>query len=207
MSPDDWARIIAIIPSIVLHEVSHGWVANAFGDDTAKRAGRLTLNPVAHVDPFGTVLLPVLLSLTSLGAFGYAKPVPVDPRRLRNPRQHALYVGLAGPAVNIVLAVVAALWLRFGYDSTITDLDRLSVPLLLFWLGFVNVVLAVFNLLPIPPLDGSALVERVLPSRWWPTWLRFRQYGFGVVLLVVLVIPGALNRVFEPALDQWVKLL
>lgn len=207
MSADDWARILAIIPSIVLHEVSHGWVANAFGDDTAKRAGRLTLNPIAHVDPFGTLILPVLLALTSFGAFGYAKPVPVNPGKLRNPRQHSLYVGLAGPAVNIGLAVLAALWLKYGYDSSISDPDRLTVPLFLFWFGFVNVVLAVFNLLPIPPLDGSAVVERLLPTRWWPTWLRFRQWGFGIVLLVVLVIPGALNGIFEPALDQWVKLL
>lgn len=207
MSADDWARIIVIIPSIVLHEVSHGWVANFFGDDTAKRAGRLTLNPIAHIDPFGTVILPIILALTSFGAFGYAKPVPVDVRKLRNPRQHSFYVSLAGPAVNIALAIVAALWLRFQYDSSVGTADELSVPLLLFWLGFINVVLAVFNLLPVPPLDGSAFIERVLPTSWWPAWLKFRQWGFGVVLLIVFLIPGALNRVFEPALRQWARLL
>src|SRR5207237_10455946 len=102
-----------LIPSVILHEVSHGWVALAFGDDTAKRAGRLTLNPIAHVDPFGTIILPLLLSLSGIGAFGYAKPVPVNPRNLRNPRQHSLYVSLAGPLTNITLALIAGLVLRF----------------------------------------------------------------------------------------------
>jgi Zn-dependent protease len=207
VSPDDWARIIAIIPSIVLHEVSHGFVANHFGDDTAKRAGRLTLNPVAHVDPFGTIVLPILLSLTSLGAFGYAKPVPVNPARLRRPRQHSLYVSLAGPGTNIALAVVAALLFRTLYGSTIGFDTGLSIPRFLFWLGFVNVVLAVFNLLPIPPLDGSALIERVLPREWWPTWLKVRQYGFGILLVLLFLLPGVLDRIFDPALEQWYRLL
>jgi Zn-dependent protease len=211
----DWAQVAVlvavVVPSVILHEVSHGWVANLFGDDTAKRAGRLTLNPVAHVDPFGTVILPFLLSLTGIGAFGYAKPVPVNVRNLRNPRQHSLYVSLAGPLTNITLAVGAGLLLRTAFRG---ELDRVLfiddlplVPKLVFWLGFMNVILAVFNLLPIPPLDGSALVERVLPRQWWPTWLKYRQYGFGIILLLAFVVPGALDHVFEPALRQWVKLL
>ena len=211
----DWGRVAllvaVIVPSIILHEVSHGWVANAFGDDTAKRAGRLTLNPLRHVDPFGTVILPFLLSLSGVGAFGYAKPVPVNVRALRNPRQHSLYVSLAGPATNIVIALVAALVLRTRYSA---DLDRVAfvddlalVPQLLLWLGLMNVILAVFNLLPIPPLDGSAMIERVLPTSWWPTWLKFRQWGFGILLLLVLLLPGSLNRVFDPAMEQWLRLL
>ena len=215
MRGTDWGRVLTIlvvvVPSVILHEVSHGWVANRFGDDTAKRAGRLTLNPLAHIDPFGTLLLPLILSLTGIGAFGYAKPVPVNVRKLRNPRQHSLYVSLAGPAVNISLAVVAALVLRFRYSAelhTVFSLDDLAlVPRLLFWLGFVNVLLAVFNLLPIPPLDGSALVERVLPTSWWPNWLKFRQWGFGILLILVFVAPGWLDKVFDPALERWFHLL
>lgn len=211
----DWERVAVmvavLVPSVILHEVSHGAVAYHFGDDTAKRAGRLTLNPLRHVDPFGTVLLPLLLSLSGLGAFGYAKPVPVNPRKLRHPRQHSLYVSLAGPATNIVLALAAAFVLRTRYAGvlgSVSWVDHLAlVPQLLFWLGFVNVILAVFNLLPIPPLDGSALVERVLPTQWWPTWLKFRQWGFGILLLLVFVVPGALDRILTPALRQWVKLL
>jgi Zn-dependent protease len=203
--------VAVLVPSVILHEVSHGAVASWFGDDTAKRAGRLTLNPIAHVDLFGTVLLPLILSLSGVGAFGYAKPVPVNPRRLRNPRQHSLYVSLAGPAVNVALALLAAVLLRTTFRD---DLDRVFavsqlplLPKLVFWLGFLNVILAVFNLLPIPPLDGSALVERVLPTNWWPTWLKFRQWGFGVLLVLVFLIPGSLDSIFDPFLRRWIDLL
>ena len=215
MIDTDWGRVAVLvavlIPSVILHEVSHGAVANVFGDDTAKRAGRLTLNPLAHVDPFGTVLLPLLLSLSGVGAFGYAKPVPVNPRKLRHPRQHSLYVSLAGPVVNIALALISVVLLNTLYDGAIQrafSVDDLAIgPKVLFWLGFINVILAVFNLLPIPPLDGSAFVERVLPTSWWPTWLRFRQWGFGILLVLVFLIPGSLDRVFDPALRQWARLL
>ena len=200
---------VALVASIILHEISHGVVALWFGDDTAKRAGRLTLNPIKHVDPFGTVILPLILSLGHLGAFGYAKPVPVNVRQLRNPRQHSLYVSLAGPATNIVLSLVAIVLFRFTLpDGPSTFVSAL--PLLtqfFFFLGMLNVFLAVFNLLPIPPLDGSAFIERVLPHTWWPTWLRFRQYGFGILLLIIFVIPGALDRVFDPAVRLWQDLL
>ena len=208
----DWGQVAVLFgvlfPSIILHEVAHGAVAFAFGDDTAKRAGRLTLNPIAHVDPFGTVVLPLLLSLSGVGAFGWAKPVPVSVRNLRNPRRHSLLVGLAGPTTNVVLAVVAGLAFRLVVDEPVLRYEDLSLAArALFWLGVVNVILAVFNALPIPPLDGSVLIERVLPLKWWPQWLRFRQYGMGVVLILVLVVPGALDRVFDPALRLWTRLL
>ena len=200
--------IAAIVPSIILHEVSHGVVALYFGDDTARRAGRLTLNPVRHVDPFGTLLLPAILALSGLGAFGYAKPVPVNVRRLRNPRQHSLYVSVAGPITNLAIAAVALVGFRMTRPEFVRFVDDLPVvPHLFFYIGFVNVILAVFNLLPIPPLDGSAFIERVLPHTWWPTWLRFRQWGFGVLLLIIFVIPGALNRIFDPVLELWFELL
>src|SRR2546423_4511052 len=107
MSQTTVLLLAVLIPSVMLHEISHGAVALAFGDDTAKRAGRLTLNPIAHVDPFGTVILPLMLALSGAGMFGWAKPVPVDPSRLRNPRQQALLVSLAGPVTNIALALLA----------------------------------------------------------------------------------------------------
>ena len=208
----DWGHVAlllaAIVPSIILHEISHGVVALGFGDDTAKRAGRLTLNPIAHVDPFGTLLLPAILSLSGLGAFGYAKPVPVNVTRLRNPRQHSLYVALVGPLTNLLIALVALVLFRLTRPAHIFFIDDLPlVPRFLFWLGLLNVVLAVFNILPIPPLDGSAIIERVLPHRWWPTWLRFRQWGFGVLMLLIFVIPGALDAVFDPAIDLWFDLV
>jgi Zn-dependent protease len=209
----DWGHVALVVavlvPSVVLHEVSHGVMALWLGDDTARRAGRLTLNPLPHIDPFGTLVLPVLLALGGLGAFGYAKPVPVRPGRLRRPRQHSLYVSLVGPLVNVALAVAAAVAFRALYAGTgvlrFADLSLAGRALFLF--GFLNVILAVFNLLPIPPLDGSALVERVLPRAWLPTWDRLRQWSMGLLLVLVLVFPGALSRVFGPALDLWLGLL
>ncbi|MER3453214.1 MAG: site-2 protease family protein [Acidimicrobiia bacterium] len=193
-----------LVPSIICHEVAHGLAALALGDDTARRAGRITLNPLRHIDPFGTVLLPAMLALAGAPAFGYAKPVPVNPGRLRNPRQHSLYVSLAGPATNVALAVAAAGAIRFGFGHPYGDSLALEA---VFYLGVANVLLATFNLLPIPPLDGSALIERLLPARWWPAWLQLRRYSMLVLLLVMLNFRGALSRVFDPALELWGTLL
>jgi Zn-dependent protease len=195
-----------LFPSIILHEVSHGWVANAFGDDTAKRAGRLTLNPIAHIDPFGTIILPVLLIATTGRAFGYAKPVPVNPRNLRHPRDQSLLVSLAGPGVNITLALFAAFSLRQVLRPG-EPVQAWSLADFLLNLGYANVLLAAFNLIPLPPLDGSALVERLLPRSWWPGYLRIRQYSMGVLLVLVLLLPGVLSHVFNWALDLWLRLL
>ncbi|MGE0795872.1 MAG: site-2 protease family protein [Acidimicrobiia bacterium] len=215
MGDVDWARVAllvaVVVPSVILHEVAHGAAANLFGDDTARRAGRLTLNPLRHVDPFGTFVLPLLLSLSGVGAFGYAKPVPVNLARLRDPRRHALFVSLAGPATNIALLVVATVLLRSVFAGDLDrafSIDDLSLAArFTFWFGFVNVLLAVFNLLPIPPLDGSALVERAMPASWWPAWHRFRPYGMGLILLVVVAAPGVLTKVFDPALRFWFRSL
>lgn len=193
--------------SVILHEVSHGVVALRFGDDTAKRAGRLTLNPASHVDPFGTVILPVILVLVGSSPFGWAKPVPVNPSRMRSPRNHSMLVSLAGPATNIVLALVAALALRSALpDGTFRGELPFFTELLINF-GVVNVLLATFNLIPIPPLDGSSVVERLLPAAWWPGYLKLRQYSMGVLLILVLALPGALDRVFEPALRFWGNLV
>lgn len=196
-----------LFASVILHEVSHGAVALRFGDDTAQKAGRLTLNPVPHVDLFGTIILPAILVLANAPPFGWAKPVPVDPRKMRDPRNHSLIVSLAGPAVNIVLALAAALAVRSvipadGYDGDVPLAVRALVAM-----GVVNVVLAVFNLIPLPPLDGSAMVERLLPARWWPGYLRFRQYSMGLLFVLVLMLPGVLRTLFDPAIDGWYLLL
>jgi Zn-dependent protease len=184
----------------MLHEVSHGVVANAFGDDTAKRAGRITLNPIRHVDPLGTVILPTLLALSGLPAFGWAKPVPVNPSKLRNPRQHSLYVSLAGPVTNLALALLMALILRtWGPGGFVGDL--------VFVTGLMNVVLALFNLLPIPPLDGSAIIERFLPARWLPGYHVFRRYSMLVLLGLLLFFARRSNPIFEPAIWLWERML
>jgi Zn-dependent protease len=202
MSEQKLIFFAVLIPSVILHEVSHGWVALMFGDDTAKRAGRLTLNPIAHVDPFGTIILPAILLLSGAAAFGYAKPVPVNPRNLRNPRNQSVAVSLAGPAVNIALSLAAAFGLRaigvFGDDL---------LHQVVFGIGYINVVLAAFNLIPLPPLDGSAVVERVLPRAWWPQYMRIRQYSFGLLLVLVLLWRDGLNSFFIWALHLWARLL
>jgi Zn-dependent protease len=207
----DWGEVALfvaiIVPSVILHEVSHGWVALRLGDDTAKRRGRLTLNPVAHIDPVGTLLLPALLALSGFGVIGYAKPVPVNVRRLRRPRDHAVLVALAGPATNIVIALVAAGAVRLlggveGVDldnARITDISLVDVA---FLVGFFNVLLALFNLLPVPPLDGSAVIERAIPRRWWPMWLKLRRYSIGILLVAVLLF-GAGGAVIDPAIAIW----
>jgi Zn-dependent protease len=199
--------LLAVVPSIILHELSHGVVALWFGDDTAKRAGRLTLNPIKHIDPFGTLILPVILSISGVGAFGYAKPVPVNLSRLRHPRNDGLLVSLAGPTTNIVLCLVTVVWVKVTHPTFLSFSTGSLASRFLFAFGYVNVLLAVFNLLPIPPLDGSALVERAMPRSWWPNWLKFRQYSMPLLLAVVLLLPNALARVFDPGLRLWIRAL
>ena len=192
---------VALVASIILHEVSHGVVALWFGDDTARRAGRLTLNPVPHIDPFGSIIIPALGALSGVPVIGWAKPVPVNPNRLRNKRRDMLIVSLAGPATNRLLMVVAALVARSLYKPTfgVIFLDQLSLPVLVALVfAEVNLFLGVLNLLPIPPLDGSALLERVLPREWLPGWYRFRPYG--ILVIFFLVFYGGLGKVFDPFL-------
>ena len=174
--------ILTIVPSIVLHEVSHGYVANLYGDPTAKEQHRLTLNPLRHMDPFGSVLLPALLIFSGLPAFGYAKPVPVNFSRLRNPRRQALYVSLAGPLVNIALSAVG-----FGLSEVAKHTNNFVLLNIGVDLGLVNLTLAVFNLLPIPPLDGSAIIERFLPRRHLPRYYQFRARALPLVMVLVIV--------------------
>jgi len=195
-----------LVAAVILHEISHGVVAFWLGDDTAKRAGRLTLNPVPHIDPFGSIVLPAMGALTGLPVIGFAKPVPVDPRRLRNPRRDMLFVSLAGPFTNFLLMAGAALltrsllhgggFLGAGIGAEGPDL----VVQIAFAFAVVNLFLGLFNLLPIPPLDGSALVERVLPPRWLPTWHRFRPYGF-LVLVLLVISTNVVSRLLEPFFD------
>lgn len=200
--------LAVLIPSVVLHEVSHGVVALWFGDPTAREAGRLTLNPAPHIDPLGSVILPAFLALSGAGAFGWAKPVPVNRSRMRSPRDNGLLVSLAGPATNIVLAVLAGLALRWFVDPARLGLGSGGWTVrILVAVGVINVILAAFNLIPLPPLDGSAVVERALPVRWLGSWRRLRRYSMIAVLLVVFVFPGGLQRIFGAALDLWAELL
>ncbi len=195
-----------LIPTIILHEISHGVVAYWCGDDTAKRAGRLSLNPLRHIDPLGTILLPILLILTVHQAFGWAKPVPVNVSKLRHPRNQAVLVGLAGPVSNIILALAAGFAFRAVANIGLLSPNIDSWPVgveLLFIFGEVNVIIAAFNLIPIPPLDGSAVLERLLPRSLLPGYYRLRQLSMVFVLILVFVAPGALTVIFDHALNWW----
>lgn len=190
-----------LVVAVILHEISHGVVALAYGDDTAKRAGRLTLNPIPHIDPVGSVLLPVMAVLANLPVLGWAKPVPVNPNKLRDPRRQMLLVGLVGPFTNFALMLGAALVARSlsgGPSLDARDVFRLF--------AYVNLFLGVFNLLPIPPLDGSSLIERVLPPRALPTWWKIRPYGFLVLFLGLfyLNIFGTIIDPFFTALQRFI---
>jgi Zn-dependent protease len=177
-----------IVVSVILHEVSHGWVAKAFGDDTAARAGRLTLNPVPHVDPLGTLIVPALLSLSGGGFIGWAKPVPVDVTNLRKPRNQRTYVALAGPATNAVVALVTGVVFVQLVRPGLTAGAPLSlVGQVVFLASVLNVGLCAFNLVPWPPLDGAAVLERFMPRTWWPAYLRYQQYTMPALMILVMV--------------------
>ncbi len=207
----DVIYFLGLIVAIVFHEVSHGFVAYLCGDDTAKRAGRLTLNPIRHIDIFGSVILPIIMILTVGVPFGWAKPVPVRIDKLRSPRNQALLVGLAGPATNIILALLAG----FIFKETANLGQLVYTPfgqwpileLVLFLFGELNVLLACFNLLPIPPLDGSVILERILPKELLPGYYRLRMYSMFFVLAVVLLFPSFLNSIASHALTYWGNIL
>ena len=195
----------AIVPSIILHEVSHGWVAYAFGDDTAKRAGRLNLNPVVHVDPVGTLLVPALLALSTVGVFGWAKPVPVNVGRLRSPRNEGVLVSLAGPLTNAVLAGLFGWIFVSFYGSGFTVPTALTVlGQLVFWLSFVNVGLCVFNMIPVPPLDGSHVLRHFLSDSVRRVYDSIGIFG---LLALVFLAPGLLNSVISPPIDYFNSIL
>jgi Zn-dependent protease len=182
--------LLPLVVAIVLHEISHGWVANAFGDSTARRLGRLSPNPIRHVDPIGTIVLPLFLALAHLPVFGWAKPVPVVASRMRRPRLHMVLVALAGPGMNLLLALLAAIGL-----ALIAPVGPGAAPGMVF-LGanlenflLINVFLAVFNMLPIPPFDGGHVVEGLLPRRAVPAWKRLGRLGFPLLVLLLVVLP------------------
>jgi Zn-dependent protease len=206
--------LIPLVFAIVLHEISHGWVANAFGDPTARRKRRLSLNPLRHVDPIGTVALPLFLAVSGAPVFGWAKPVPVVQRRLRNPRFHMMLVALAGPGMNLLLAVLAALalaglrWLAPG-DSVFWLFLFLNLANFLI----INIFLAVFNMLPIPPFDGSHVVEGMLPRPMAARYRSLGRFGFPFLLLILVALPMLAPRlnlvaaVVEPPVRFLVTLL
>jgi Zn-dependent protease len=197
----------SLVVAVILHEISHGLVALWFGDRTAKEAGRLTLNPIPHIDPFGSIVLPAMGAIVGLPVLAWAKPVPVNPNRMHKPRRDMLWVSLAGPGTNFLLMLAAALAARVAYQSVtpVQFLDQLPLGVrILFTFALVNLYLGLFNLLPIPPLDGSSLIERVLPRPWLPNWYKFRPYGF-LVLFLLVFSTGVISEFLRPFEDWLVR--
>ena len=184
------AFLIAVIIGITFHEFSHAAVASLQGDQTARSQGRLTLNPISHLDPLGSIALIV-------AGFGWGRPVPVTPSRLRSGRLGHVLVGLAGPAANFVVALVAAVGLRIAYPTAGTTLDVGFTVTLLSMIVTINVVLGVFNLLPIPPLDGSTLLSIALPPSRQNIVAFLNQYGIFLLLGLLILAPNLLTPIFR----------
>lgn len=202
MNPDGviWSAAIWIIPlviAIVFHEVSHGLAARALGDPTAAEQRRLSFNPLRHVDPVGTVVLPLILAIAKAPVFGWAKPVPVDPSRVTktNPRTGMMLVALAGPGMNLLLALVGAVLLGLFASSV----DGAAAGSLTAFLAsnlvnflLINVFLALFNLIPLPPFDGGHVVAGLLPESAARQWDKLARFGFPLLILLLLVVPAVL---------------
>ena len=218
-------EILAFLFALSAHEASHAWVADLLGDSTARMLGRVTLNPLPHIDLFGTIIMPAIGIISGLPVIGWAKPTPVNPSRLRHPRRDDILVTAAGPASNFVIAIVSVVLLlgiralsqegasaveqiSSGYGAALNGSSATAitpVALLLYYFLYINVLLAVFNLIPIPPLDGGQILGQLLPVRWQAAYLAMGRFSFLILLgLLYLKVPYFL---FTPVFSVFNRLL
>ena len=182
--------VVSFIPAMMFHEVAHGYMAWKLGDPTAKSRGRLSLNPLKHIDPFGTVLLPLMLILSGMPAFGYAKPVPYNPRYFKDIRKGEILTGFAGPAANLVLGLAGALLANLVVGFYDINPAVMSWVLTFFYVfTLVNFSLMFFNILPIPPLDGSSIIAPLLPRSALPRYYAIQRYTLPIFMVVIIVLP------------------
>ena len=197
--------IPALMIAVILHEVAHGWVAYKMGDPTAKLAGRITLNPIPHIDPLGTIILPGLFILiNSPILFGWAKPVPINPLNFKDLRKGTFLVSIAGVVTNIFLAILFGMLYRIItgmiYSADVNIAHSLLIPLAIFCAKsvLINLILALFNIIPIPPLDGSRALMSFLSLKYWETFYKMEMYGF--LIISILLFTGILGRIIYPPL-------
>lgn len=193
--------VLPVLFAITLHEAAHGWMARRFGDPTAEMLGRLTLNPLKHIDPVGTILVPGLLLLMGSGVlFGWAKPVPVTVENLRNPRRDMAWVAAAGPLANLFMAVLWAFIIHVGL-WIIEASPGVARPLVFMGVAgvFINTILMVLNLVPIPPLDGGRVAMSLLPGPW--AWRLSRLEPYGILIILLLLVSGVLGRLIWPVIS------
>jgi Zn-dependent protease len=191
---------LLVIPALTLHEWAHGWMANRLGDDTPRMLGRLTLNPIKHIDPIGTVLMPIALLVLSGGAFtfGYAKPVPINPRNFANPKHGMMLTGAAGPAMNVLLALITGFIIRMAiilmpaaiFSTSLAGVvDFTALGEILYRFAFINLALCFFNLIPLPPFDGSRIIQRFLTGPAREFYHKLEPYGMWIILGLVWGLP------------------
>jgi Zn-dependent protease len=195
--------VVPVLLAITVHEVSHGWIARKLGDNTAFMLGRLTLNPLKHVDPMGTIVIPGLLLLMQAGfIFGYAKPVPINWKNLRQPKRDMALVAVAGPVSNLLMAIGWALLIRVGLL-----LGETGMALVLMGVAgiTINIILMVLNLLPLPPLDGGRVMTGLLPGPWAYKFSRIEPYGF--FILIALLVTGVLGMVLWPVISMVMSMI
>ena len=186
--------VLSFIPAIVFHEVAHGFAAWRLGDPTAKASGRLSLNPLKHIDPFGTVILPGILMLANMPVFGFAKPVPYNPMYFKNRKTGDLIVGLAGPFANLIMAILAAAIMSLLYPISQLVANNSEIFLYFYYMFLptfimINLVLMFFNLLPIPPLDGSSIFAVLLPDKYLPNYYKIQRYAMPIFMIVAILLP------------------
>jgi len=197
--------ILPVLFAITLHEVAHGWVAYKLGDPTAKNQGRLTLNPIKHVDPVGTLVVPLFLAMVSPFIFGWAKPVPIEPRYFKSPMLDMALVAVAGPASNFIMACFWAIFILLVINTAsspetlafLTEMGKNGI--------IINIILMVLNLLPIPPLDGSRVLAGILPAPLARPYMQLER--FGIIIILLLLVSGILGKIMWPLVQYFINLI